>query len=287
MATTRMLRFFTFLVLSGVLTSENAMALPMNVQSNDRPIIAILSQKISPDLLPPGLKGTSYIAASYIKYIESAGARVVPVTTTMTKDEVEEIFYSVNGVLYPGGGATLFASPYFTNAEIFYNLASKANMQGDFFPIWGTCLGFQALTSLTAGNPVVSHSNAIDITIPLNFTSEAPSSRMLTEASKELMEKLSTEGLTYNFHYNCVTPETFSKKPKLKDTYRVLSYNNDVNGKTFVSTIEGKSSRKFKPSLSFFKPFWIHKRREKGRGGTLELRPLPVLRTIKLKGGIS
>eukprot|EP00795_Rhopilema_esculentum_P017439 gene17439-9042_t len=207
---------------------------------NERPIIGILSQELSPGLLPPHVKGTSYIAASYVKYIESAGGRVVPILTTMSKEEIEEIFHSINGVLYPGGGATLFASRYFSNADQLYNLAVKANQQGDFFPIWGTCLGFQAMSSITAGKPVVSSSNAIDLTLPLNFSDAAKGSRMFKEASNELMNILSTEGVTYNYHYNCVTPETFSEAEKLKDCYNLLSYNVDVNGKTFVSTIEGK-----------------------------------------------
>ena len=207
---------------------------------NDRPIIAVLSQEITPGLLPPEIRGRSYIAASYVKYIESAGARAVPVTTTMTREEIEEIFNSVNGVLYPGGNAELFNSQYYTNAEHFYDLALDANRQGDFFPIWGTCLGFEALVSLTVGKPTLSSSNAIDITLPLNFSRDAKSSRMLSDASADLIGKLSREGLTYNYHHYCLTPKTFSESESLQDTYKVLSYNNDEDGKTFISTIEGE-----------------------------------------------
>lgn len=52
---------------------------------NNYPIIGILSQKIIPisEDLEKNLKDhssyTSYIAASYVKYIESSGARVVPI----------------------------------------------------------------------------------------------------------------------------------------------------------------------------------------------------------------
>lgn len=52
---------------------------------NSRPIIGILSQEISPPLVncvPYYLsisKYKSYISASYVKYIEMAGARVVPI----------------------------------------------------------------------------------------------------------------------------------------------------------------------------------------------------------------
>ena len=39
--------------------------------ANNRPIVAILSQEYF------DLNSTSYIAASYVKYLESAGARIV------------------------------------------------------------------------------------------------------------------------------------------------------------------------------------------------------------------
>ena len=211
-----------------------------SVSVNNRPIIGILSQEISPGLLPPSCEGNSYIAASYVKYIESAGARVVPILTTMSEEEIEYIFHSINGVLYPGGNAHLFHSRYFDIAALFYKLAAKANAAGDFFPIWGTCLGFQALSSITAGERVVSRSQAIDLTLPLNLTNDALSSLMLKDAPQGFIKKLSNEGLTYNYHHNCVTPDTFVNNKKLKETYKVLSYNNDVNGKTFISTMEGK-----------------------------------------------
>ena len=229
-------------IVSGLPTKENT-GHQKSASANNRPIIGILSQEMSPGLLPPSCKGVSYIAASYVKYIESAGGRVVPILTTMSEEEIEYLFRSINGVLYPGGDATLFHSRYFDNAALFYRLAAKANAAGDFFPIWGTCLGFQALSSITAGERVVSRSDAIDLTLPLNFTNDAFHSRMLKDAPQGLTKKLSNEGLTYNFHHNCVTPDTFANNKKLRESYKVLSYNNDVNGKTFISTMEGRQCR--------------------------------------------
>jgi hypothetical protein len=44
---------------------------------NTRPIVGILTEPIDPEMAKWGAK--SFIAASYVKYIEMAGARVVPV----------------------------------------------------------------------------------------------------------------------------------------------------------------------------------------------------------------
>ena len=227
------------LMINGYLELANVHGMPTNSRLNNRPIIAILSQETS--------KGStkSYIAASYVKYIESAGARVVPVTISMPYKEITDIFQSVNGVLIPGGAAHLPDSQYFRNAKHFYDLAIAANRRGDFFPIWGTCLGFEALANIVAGEYVLSESKARDIAMPLNFSGCAKCSRMMRDAPDQLVKKLSTEDLTYNYHKKCVTPETFASRKELDHMFRVVSYNNDLNGKTFVSTFEGGLCRIF------------------------------------------
>lgn len=79
---------------------------------NNRPIIGILSQELSRSLIEAFPNGTynSYISASYVKYIESAGAQVVPVLINQTTDYYEMLFASLNGILIPGGAASIYDS---------------------------------------------------------------------------------------------------------------------------------------------------------------------------------
>lgn len=50
------------------------------VECNDRPVVGILAQEsYSVNKFFPNEKYRSYIAASYVKYVESAGARVIPI----------------------------------------------------------------------------------------------------------------------------------------------------------------------------------------------------------------
>ncbi len=227
-----------------IILSTQTSAKPIEATNdNNRPIIGILAQEITPGLLPPGTKGQAYIAASYVKYIESAGGRVVPILTTFGEQELEELFPSLNGVLFPGGDANLFSSKYYEIAKFFHEKAVAANSKGDFFPIWGTCLGFQTLASITAGKQIVTPSNAVDISLPLNFSANAMESRILKDAPKDIMMVLEKEPVTYNWHFNCVTPDTFSNNKELREGFRVLSYNNDIHGKKFISTMEGKNGK--------------------------------------------
>ena len=76
-----------------------------------------------------------------------------------------------NSVLFPGGGVNVFDSPYERTGKILFNLAVKANKAGDVFPLWGTCLGFEFLSTLGAGGEnVLSSVDGEDYSIPLNLS---------------------------------------------------------------------------------------------------------------------
>ena len=64
-------------------------------------MLGIVSQTIHPELdaiLPPGHNYTTYIASSYIKWVEAAGARAVPV---IVENEItsEEYYLKVSSAL--------------------------------------------------------------------------------------------------------------------------------------------------------------------------------------------
>ncbi|XP_016103443.1 gamma-glutamyl hydrolase-like [Sinocyclocheilus grahami] len=134
----------------------------------DRPIIGILTQEVD-DYMKKF--GETYIPSSYVKYIESGGARVVPIRLNQSFAEHEKIFRSINGLLLIGGSVNLETSDFAHTAGIYFRLALKANEEGEYFPIWGTCLGFQLLTVLVAGENLLSKTTAENVTYPLNFTS--------------------------------------------------------------------------------------------------------------------
>uniref|UniRef100_A0AAY5ELK9 folate gamma-glutamyl hydrolase n=1 Tax=Electrophorus electricus TaxID=8005 RepID=A0AAY5ELK9_ELEEL len=158
---------------------------------NNRPIIGILTQEVQdPDMKP---YGRTYIPSSYVKYIESGGGRVIPIRCLCS------LF---DRLLLIGGTVDLQTSDFAHAAKIYFRLALKANDVGDYFPIWGTCLGFQLLTVLVAEENLLSKTPAENISLPLNFTSGgAASSRMFEAFPPELLTALSQEALAANFHH--------------------------------------------------------------------------------------
>ncbi|CAO1304490.1 unnamed protein product, partial [Diamesa hyperborea] len=207
---------------------------------NDNPIIGVLSQEISfylngkyPDQF------NSYIAASYVKFVEGGGSRVVPVWIGKSKEYYQDIMSKLNGILLPGGGTYFNQSGGYADAgKHIYDIAIEMNNQGDYFPIWGTCLGFELLTYLSAnGNEHRAHCSSMNQPLPLEFQPDYQTSRMFRDAPAKVVKILTTEAVTSNFHQYCVTQKNLTDF-NLDSEWRVMSVNKDWNGMEFISTIE-------------------------------------------------
>ncbi|CAL1591817.1 unnamed protein product [Knipowitschia caucasica] len=200
---------------------------------NHRPIIGVVAQETD--------DGTeSYIAASYVKFVESAGGRAAPVHINQTEEEYRALFKSINGVLYPGGDASLTTSGYAKATRLFFDLAKEANDGGDYFPVWGTCLGFQLMACVVGEKEgdVLTRTGEADEALALDFTHDATESRMFRSFPKETLKALSSEAVTANIHNYSMTTATFKELRSLNTFYRVLSTNTYNDGTEFVSTME-------------------------------------------------
>lgn len=211
---------------------------------NLRPIIGIVSQKVTTEYTPKVTDSSTYIASSYVKYMEMAGAQVVPLLPSYSRKKLLNILQSINGVLFPGGSAPLYPndSGYATVTELAYKTAMQLNDKGIHFPILGVCLGFETLHALASNgdtDDILSKFNAENMPVPLNLTKHAFESRLFDGLSKKLMQSLMFQPITLNMHKMGISPDVYKKDKHLMKTFRVLSTNLDFDGKEFVSTIEG------------------------------------------------
>ncbi|RWS15768.1 AT-rich interactive domain-containing protein 2-like protein [Dinothrombium tinctorium] len=210
--------------------------------------------------------GYSYLAASYVKWLESAGARVVPIHISQSFEYYQQLLEQINGVLLPGGNQYFGDSEYSDAAVKLWNLTIEMNQKNDYFPLFGTCLGFEGLFFLQANqtNPLTNCS-ANDIALPINFTFKDPNeTRLFRYASPRLLNVLKTKNVTANYHHNCMTRANFTKFG-LDNFYQILSLSKDRNGFEFISSIEAKSfpiyGVQFHPEKNIFE-FLIHEHLE-------------------------
>ncbi|GAB1287612.1 Gamma-glutamyl hydrolase [Apodemus speciosus] len=229
-----------------------------------RPIIGIVMQNCSGKMAK---LGRYYIAASYVKYVESAGARVVPIRGSISAmQNMKDFLDRLMEVLFPGGGANLTDSGYSRVAKIFFNKAIESFDNGDHFPVWGTCLGLEELSVLVSGENLLTSTNSTSRKWPLNFTSGFPRkpelrfsalpriaylwsfypqskktarhSRMFQNFPDELLKSLAVENLTANFHKWSLSVKNFTENRKLRKFFNVLTTNTDGNIE-FISSMEG------------------------------------------------
>jgi len=113
----------------------------------------------------------------------------------------------LRSVLFPGG-ATWFnqSNGYSEAGRIIYDIATSMNDEGDYFPIWGTCLGFELLTYLSANdNEHRAHCSSTNQALPLVFKDDFRASRLFKDTPDRIVKILESEAVTPNFHQYCVT----------------------------------------------------------------------------------
>lgn len=181
--------------------------------------------------------GNSHIMKPYVDWFESRGVRVLPIPYDTKEHEL--YFYKVNGLFIPGGETTfILKDPAFVHSVTrFVELSLQKE---EYFPIWGTCFGFQMLLSIIGGmKRFHSHPNH-DLT-SLSFTKEGKQSKIVRSFSKQYVHYMeNNKKSTSNNNEYGISPSDFEKNPHLRRFYTIVSTSTDETGKEYVSTIEGK-----------------------------------------------
>lgn len=234
-------RAFLFLVSFLSLSFFSLSALPPSSPTplTNTPTIGILTQ--------PLVDGSDkeILVASYVKWVESAGARAVPIRYTSSVTEQLSLLSSVNGLLFPGGLVSIQNSTFASTAHNLLSLSLSFNKKGVYFPVWGTCLGFEQILTYMSDAPlsrdVLSHTDAEDIYRSLSLSPEAEESLMIRYMPRGVRNTLETENVTINMHEWGVLPSTFHASPSLSSSFIPIATSTDRSlSLSFLSAVEHK-----------------------------------------------
>jgi len=245
--------------------------------ATERPIIGVFTRLNR-------TTGEHYIAASYVKWLESAGARAVPIHADMTSEEdLRVVFEQINGLLLPGGGDGTSMEA----AKLLWEMANTANESGDHFPIWGTCLGFEWMLELASSNNnndddagdkediVQSGFVADDVSLVLEFTKYGiRDSNMF--ADEDVQEICASDAVAYNHHQRGIEPDALLANEGLNDMFEITSISYDTNGRAFVSSMEAKDVERY----PYYAVQW-HPEKNNFEYGTIEGTEIPYAKGIR------
>ena len=138
----------------------------------------------------------------------------------------------------------------------FFEMAKKDVDAGDFFPIWGTCNGFELLTVLSSKDQSrLTACSSEDQASPLRLIPNWDNSRVLGAAPPDVLKEVTEEKITINFHHFCLTPENFTQFG-LDKFWNALSYNYDIYKLEYLSLLEAKDypfiATQFHPEKNIF-----------------------------------
>eukprot|EP00099_Drosophila_melanogaster_P027674 NP_730120.1 lethal (3) 72Dr [Drosophila melanogaster] len=197
----------------------------------------------------------SYLAASYVKFLEASGAHVVPIWIGRERAYYALMMSQLNGILLPGGAvfideADRQANPDVTSdcvrsAELIYQLAMERNMRakklddrGAYFPVWGTCLGFQLILIHAAEAPNVRIAcQPMREAMPVTLTDDYQQSQLLGSLPKSVADEMEKHPFACHQHRYCITKESLESYGLAKD-WHPLATQKDTSGLEFITIVE-------------------------------------------------
>ena len=210
----------------------------------DRPIVGILSLPLTEDFRKAhhmeDMNASAIIPASYVKWLQSAGAQVVVIPHFWPAERIEGLVSKLSGVLFTGGD---YGDVEWNRTTAWIvNEAIRRNSTSDKLAVWGTCLGFERIVQVASQDDhgAVVAAKLVDASIPVEW---APiESDFFAYMGHSYLEKFSRNNIAYNFHVWGVTPDSWAAHSnRLDPLFNIVGMHQNGN-LSFVAMIEGKNS---------------------------------------------
>lgn len=211
---------------------------------NKKLVVGIISVPLSPDKKFFSVCGDSYLANSHIKWLKSQNIEplVIPYNTKNLKPYLK----LVDGLYFPSGGAFAVTQPeYYKCCKKLLHLAMKENDKGNYFPIWGCCMGFQQMLIITDGkddteNFLEKFDSYGNLMCDIKFTTEGEQTRIARGIDDKIKKRLTRKKCSLNNHKLGISVRKFKKNKKLTDFYNIVGTSRDRKNKEFVTIIEAR-----------------------------------------------
>ena len=224
------------------------------------PVVGILSLPTSRKDQTFSQASFSMIPGSYVKWLEQAGIRIVPIRYDMPKRVIEQMMSLVNGILITGGSTALFRektarcrfsrildrkkscpSPYMRTVHRIVRRATQLQRAGNPFPLWGTCLGFEALL-ISLSRFTLRRSKVLSTNHSLNLKQNAGSAAFFRHYfGAGLTRSVSQNPIIYFNHKFGFRPRRVQTNKQLGGQVQVLATTKLETGEEIVSMVRHRT----------------------------------------------
>jgi gamma-glutamyl hydrolase len=161
---------------------------------------------------PPSIESnckSSYVYTSYIDWVSMSGEQSIIIPYTISESDLRSLLNRVQGVIFTGGAIQnkqLHSSKQYTqliNTLFFiYKYAIRENNKGNYYPIFGTCLGHEILLMFATNKENLTesiHSHDKHGTFPLHLNTQSNLGKWFTSNMRTKMKK--TPCVTHSHKY--------------------------------------------------------------------------------------
>lgn len=204
--------------------------------------IGMLTVPLKPESKLYRVCGTSYVVSAHIEWLKTHNIEIISIP--YYSKNLASYVKRVHGVYLPSGGVFAQTQPeYYYAAKKLINLAKQQNDSGNYFPVWGACMGFQQMLIVQDGkdnynNFLQKFDSDKNLYLPLKFTDEGKDSRIFSGYSKIQLDNMEIKKTSLHNHKMGISSIKFKKNKNLSQFYKIVNISYDRNDKPFVSTIE-------------------------------------------------
>lgn len=204
--------------------------------------VGMLTVPLNPSSKLYRICGTSYVVTAHIEWLKTHNIEIIPIP--YYSKNLHNYIKKVHGLYLPSGGVFAQTQPeYYYAAKKLIHLAKQQNDMGNYFPVWGACMGFQQMLIVQDGNDnyhdfLQKFDSDKNLYLPLIFTDEGYNSRIFSEFSKSRIKDMNVKKCSLHNHKMGISPTKFKRNKNLSSFYKIVNTSYDRNNKPFVSTIE-------------------------------------------------